>query len=93
MRYLLRRLLGLIPTFLGITVICFAVIHLAPGEPTALQAELNPNITAQSIERLKTHYGLDKPLKTILTFSFDGTSLARAGFPAENSKLFPVSLQ
>ncbi len=62
MRYLLRRLLGLIPTFLGITVICFAVIHLAPGEPTALQAELNPNITAQSIERLRSHYGLDKPL-------------------------------
>lgn len=78
MRYLLRRLLGLIPTFLGITVICFAVIHLAPGEPTALQAELNPNITAQSIERLKTHYGLDKPL--IVQYGLWLENLARLDF-------------
>ena len=78
MRYVLRRLLGLIPTFLGITLICFAVIHLAPGEPTALQAELNPNITAQSIERLKTHYGLDKPL--IVQYGLWLQNLARLDF-------------
>jgi peptide/nickel transport system permease protein len=61
-RYLLKRFLVLIPTFIGITIVCFAVIHLAPGEPTALQSELNPDISKQAIERMKTHYGLNKPV-------------------------------
>ena len=62
LKYLLKRLAVLIPTFIGITVVCFLVIHLAPGEPTSMQAELNPNITPEAIEQLKRHYGLDKPL-------------------------------
>ncbi len=62
LKYLLKRFLILIPTFIGITIVCFAVIHLAPGEPTALQSELNPDISKQAIERMKAHYGLDKPV-------------------------------
>lgn len=62
LNYLARRLAVLIPTFIGITLVCFLVIHLAPGEPTAMQAELNPDITRQAVERMRTHYGLDKPL-------------------------------
>ncbi len=61
-RYLLKRFAILVPTFIGITIVCFLVIHLAPGEPTSMQAELNPNITPEAIEQLKRHYGLDKPL-------------------------------
>ena len=63
LRYLLKRITVLIPTFFGITVVCFLVIHLAPGEPTAIQTELNPNINPQAIEQLKHHYGLDKPIE------------------------------
>ncbi|HPD22484.1 MAG: ABC transporter permease [Desulfomonilia bacterium] len=62
LKYLLKRFAILIPTFIGITIVCFLVIHLAPGEPTSMQAELNPNITPEAIEQLKRHYGLDKPL-------------------------------
>ena len=62
LKYLLKRLAILIPTFIGITIVCFLVIHLAPGEPTSMQAELNPNITPEAIDQLKRHYGLDKPL-------------------------------
>lgn len=62
LRYLLKRFAILIPTFIGITIVCFLVIHLAPGEPTSMQAELNPNITPEAIDQLKRHYGLDKPL-------------------------------
>ncbi len=62
LKYLLKRFAILIPTFIGITIVCFAVIHLAPGEPTGMQAELNPNVTPEAIEQLKQHYGLDKPL-------------------------------
>ncbi|MEA2101664.1 MAG: ABC transporter permease [Thermodesulfobacteriota bacterium] len=60
--YLAKRILMLIPTFIGITLVCFFVIHLAPGEPTALQAQLNPNITPEAIAQMEHHYGLDQPL-------------------------------
>jgi peptide/nickel transport system permease protein len=52
----------MIPLLLGITLISFAVIHLAPGEPTGLATELNPRVTAEVRERLRSFYGLDKPL-------------------------------
>jgi peptide/nickel transport system permease protein len=62
LNYLLKRLAILFPTFIGITLVCFLVIHLAPGEPTSMQAEMNPRITPEAIEQLRHHYGLDKPL-------------------------------
>jgi len=64
LRYLIRRLAILIRRLIGITLVCFAVIHLAPGSPTDLQTQMNPDITPQAIEQLNAHYGLDKPLAT-----------------------------
>ncbi len=60
--FLLKRLLGLIPTFFGITIISFFVMHLAPGEPMSLQADFNPKMTPEMRQRLRAQYGLDKPL-------------------------------
>ena len=48
--------------FLGITVLSFWVIHLAPGSPTDLQTTLNPMAGEAARERLEKLYGLDKPL-------------------------------
>jgi peptide/nickel transport system permease protein len=48
--------------FLGITLISFAVIHLAPGSPTDMQTTLNPLATAETRARLQKLYGLDRPL-------------------------------
>jgi len=48
--------------FLGITVISFSVIHLAPGSPTDLETQMNPMASAQARERLEQLYGLDRPL-------------------------------
>jgi peptide/nickel transport system permease protein len=62
LQYLSKRLLQMIPLLLGITVITFAVIRLAPGEPTDLQTQLNPKVTVEAWERLRAYYGLDKPL-------------------------------
>ncbi len=62
LRYLTRRLLIMIPLFIGITMICFAVIHLAPGSPTDLQTQMNPKASAELKERLRAMYDLDKPL-------------------------------
>ncbi len=60
--YLIKRLLMLVPLFLGITLITFTVIHLAPGEPVEMQTAMNPKISAQTRQKLREYYGLDKPL-------------------------------
>jgi peptide/nickel transport system permease protein len=55
-------MLFMIPMLLGITVICFVVMHLAPGKPTDLQTQMNPKSSAEMRERLMSLYELDKPL-------------------------------
>lgn len=60
--YIIRRLLGLIPLLLGITIISFAIIHLAPGKPTQLQQALDPKVSSEVRLRMEKLYGLDKPL-------------------------------
>jgi peptide/nickel transport system permease protein len=52
----------MIPLVLGITIITFLVIHLAPGTPTDIQTQMNPKVSAEAREKLKRIYGLDKPL-------------------------------
>ncbi|MBI4354884.1 MAG: ABC transporter permease [Candidatus Omnitrophica bacterium] len=59
--YLLRRLAGLIPLFIGITLISFAIIHLAPGGPT-VATEFNPKVSLEVRSRIAKLYGLDLPL-------------------------------
>ncbi|OGL38044.1 MAG: diguanylate cyclase [Candidatus Schekmanbacteria bacterium GWA2_38_11] len=52
----------MIPLVIGITLISFIVIHLAPGEPTDLQTQFNPKASSLAKQRLREIYGLDKPL-------------------------------
>ncbi len=61
-RYLLRRLLMMVPLLIGITLISFTVIHLAPGEPTDMQTQMNPQAGSDLQAKLHKQYGLDKPL-------------------------------
>ncbi len=83
LRYLLKRLFFMIPMVFGITLISFGVIHLVPGEPGMLEAEMNPKVTKEARERIRAFYGLDKPLhvqywtwlKRIVRLDF-GTSFA-----------------
>jgi peptide/nickel transport system permease protein len=62
LHYLAKRLLMMLPLLLGITLISFVVIHLAPGEPTDMQTDLNPEASVELKERLRSQYGLDQPL-------------------------------
>ncbi|WP_319780822.1 ABC transporter permease [Maridesulfovibrio sp.] len=48
--------------FIGITVISFWVIHLAPGSPTDMETTLNPTATVETRLKLEKLYGLDKPI-------------------------------
>ena len=59
--YILRRLILTLPLLIGITLITFLVMHLAPGKPTDLVTEMQVKVGAEAKERLKILYGLDKP--------------------------------
>jgi peptide/nickel transport system permease protein len=59
--YVLRRLLLSLPILFGITVITFGIVHLTPGGFTAVQMQMNPNVSPDSIARLRELYGLDRP--------------------------------
>ncbi len=61
-KYIFRRIIGIIPLLLGITIITFTVIHLAPGKPTDLETQFNPKVSMEARERIAHLYGLDKPL-------------------------------
>ena len=61
MKLFIKKALYLIIMLFIISLISFIAIHLAPNSFFA-SGELNPNITAESIEQLKAIYGLDKPL-------------------------------
>ena len=52
----------MVPLLIGITIISFVVIHLAPGSPTDLQTDLNPRVSAEMKARMQALYDLDKPL-------------------------------
>lgn len=58
-RYLINRLGQSALLLIGVSVIGFALMHLAPGGPLALYT-LNPTVTAQDIERVKHQFGLDQ---------------------------------
>lgn len=59
--FILRRLLISLPSVLGISVVLFTVLALAPGDPFAEMA-LNPNIPAEVREAMRVRLGLDDPI-------------------------------
>jgi peptide/nickel transport system permease protein len=61
MRFLIKRIALMIPTLIGITIISFAVMKMAPGDPTSLMTDLNPNMNEEAVKRIRAHYGLDQP--------------------------------
>jgi peptide/nickel transport system permease protein len=60
-RYLLRRLLIAAPSLLGISIVLFAVLALAPGDPFGELAS-NPNVPPEVGAALRAKFGLDDPI-------------------------------
>ncbi|HQK08193.1 MAG TPA: ABC transporter permease, partial [Spirochaetota bacterium] len=65
--YIIKRILIIIPTFIGITFITYLMIRLAPGDFTSLRAGIEGELKAGSLskeifEQEKKLYGLDKPI-------------------------------
>ena len=59
-RFILGRLLLLIPVLLGVSVIVFLLVHLAPGDVTSTL--LGPMASESAKDVLRAEMGLDRPL-------------------------------
>ncbi len=78
--YTLRRLAYLVPTLLGITIVTFLIINLAPGDPVSViqGGQIQARISPEAYQQMVKHYGLDKPIHVryltwllrLLTFDF-----------------------
>jgi peptide/nickel transport system permease protein len=81
-RYIIKRLLLIIPMLIGISFIMFIIMHLAPGDPASIRYGLNPEVSESARANFSKMYDLDKPIlvqyglwmKRFVTFDF-GRSL------------------
>jgi len=60
LRFVVRRLLLLVPILLGLSILVFGWIHLLPGSPA--EALLGERATPQAVAQIRRQYGLGKPL-------------------------------
>src|SRR5258708_39557195 len=58
--YALRRLIYLVAVAFGVSLLVFALVHLAPGDP--ISAIVPPDAPQEVVDKLKEYYGFDKPL-------------------------------
>src|SRR5215510_10043323 len=59
--YLLRRILTLIPVLLGISLVLFTILAMAPGDPFG-ELATNPNVPPEVRMNLRKQFGLDDPI-------------------------------
>jgi peptide/nickel transport system permease protein len=58
--YIARRIVLVIPIALGVSIVCFALVYLAPGDP--IQSMMPADASKADIEMIKRAYGFDKPI-------------------------------
>lgn len=61
-RYIIRRLIQMIPLLIGISILVFLLVHLSPGDP--IRMLLGEEATGEDVARLNAVYGFDQPLPT-----------------------------
>jgi peptide/nickel transport system permease protein len=104
--YLIRRFLLIIPTFLGISLITFVIVQMAPGSPIYMRLHQaggsgGSAITQEAIEQTKKLYGLDKPiheryalwLGKLATFDFGTSYKDNRPVLTKIGETLPVTLQ
>lgn len=109
LKYVLQRVLWMLPTLFGITLVCFVIINLAPGSP--VEQELSKmrfasghsgaGVSDEVVEAIKKQYGFDKPmhiryliwLKNIATLDFGQSFKYQRDVISVIADKLPVSLQ
>jgi peptide/nickel transport system permease protein len=87
-RYLARRLLLMVPLLLGITVITFGIINLAPGDPiTALINPLELSLLPKDeIDRMREELGLNEPLPVRYLLWLREAAQGNLGYSLQNQR-------
>ncbi len=85
--YIARRLLTVIPTMLGVLLVVFAMVRLAPGDPAELLA--GEFATPETIKIIRERFGLDQPVLTQLGLYL--SNLAQGDLGESTSKRSPVT--
>src|SRR5207244_3694950 len=96
-----KRLLLILPTLLGISIISFAIIQLAPGDAASIKIGQDQPISEQIIRETRALYGLDQPLhiqywrwlKRILTFDFGESLRDHRPISEKLGERIPVSIK
>jgi peptide/nickel transport system permease protein len=88
LRFLLRRLLLVIPSLVGLLVLTFLLIRVLPADPAAALA--GENATPAQIAEIRRQYGLDRPL--LVQFAVYLTQVARLDFGESAYSHRPVAL-
>jgi peptide/nickel transport system permease protein len=100
LRYVVRRLLLLVPILLGVSVLIFFWVHALPGNPAS--ALLGERATPELVQQYKERYGLDRPLplqyvdylKVTVVDRDLGTSISsRRTVTSEISRRFPATIE
>ncbi|MFA6807676.1 MAG: ABC transporter permease [Eubacteriales bacterium] len=98
-KYILKRLLMVIPTLIGVSLLVFLMIHMIPGDPA--QVMLYPKGTPEEVEILRHKLGLDKPLITqyfdwvinVLHFNLGSSVKSGETVIAEIFTRFPATIE
>jgi peptide/nickel transport system permease protein len=80
LRYVIWRLLQAVPVILGVTVLCFLMVQLAPGDLAEVLAGEAGGASPGYIEELRARYGLDKPVLVQLYIYIKNVILFDLGF-------------
>ncbi|HXH88418.1 MAG TPA: ABC transporter permease [Gaiellaceae bacterium] len=99
LRFVVRRLLLLVPILLGLSILVFGWIRALPGGPA--EALLGERATAASIAQIEKQYGLDKPiyvqygtyLKTVVTGDLGSSIRTRQPVVEEIKRRFPATVE
>jgi peptide/nickel transport system permease protein len=99
LRFVVRRLLLLVPILLGLSILVFAWIRALPGGPAA--ALLGERATPAAVQAIRHQYGLDKPIyvqyakyaKQLVTLNFGNSSTSREAVSTEFKRRFPATVE
>lgn len=98
-RYILKRLLNLIPVLLGITLLVFILLHLIPGDPAQILA--GTRATPEIVEAIREQLGLNKPLPVqyllflgnLLRFNLGNSIMSGASIIQEITIRWPATFE
>lgn len=98
-RYILKRLLNLIPVLLGITLLVFILLHLIPGDPAQILA--GTRATPEIVEAIREQLGLNKPLPiqyllflgNLLRFNLGNSIMSGASIIQEITIRWPATFE